>query len=281
MYFYQNKIAFITGGSSGIGLAVAKALAKEGCTVVVFAREKTKLKQATDEIKSVANTKTIIKYYTVDTTDNIAVKFCLDMAVRENGIPDILINCVGIAQPNYFENISFESFDKTIKTNLYSTWSVVHTLLPYLKIKGGQIVNTSSIAGFLGVFGYTDYCMSKFGIIGFSEALRSELKQHHIKVQVLCPPDTDTPGFEAENKNKPDETKAIAGNAKLLSPDMVAMALLKGMKKNKFLILPGFDGKLTRFLKRFFPWLIDLVMEVNIKKAQKQLNHNEIKLKPK
>ena len=109
MYFYQNKIAFITGGSSGIGLAVAKALAKEGCTVVVFAREKTKLKQATDEIKSVANTKTIIKYYTVDTTDNIAVKFCLDMAVRENGIPDILINCIGIAQPNYFENISFEN----------------------------------------------------------------------------------------------------------------------------------------------------------------------------
>ena len=98
---------------------------------------------------------------------------------------------------------------------------------------------------------------------------------------MLCPPATDTPGFEAENKNKPDETKAIAGNAKLLSPDMVAMALLKGMKKNKFLILPGFDGKLTRFLKRFFPWLIDLVMEVNIKKAQKQLNHNEIKLKPK
>ncbi len=274
MSFYQHKIAFITGGSSGIGLAIAKSLAKEGCSVVVFAREETKLKQATDEIKSVANTKTIIKYYTVDTTDNIAVKFCLDMAVRENGIPDILINCVGIAQPNYFENISFESFDKTIKTNLYSTWSVVHTMLPYMKIKGGQIVNTSSIAGFLGVFGYTDYCMSKFGIIGFSEALRSELKQHHIKVQVLCPPDTDTPGFEAENKNKPGETKAIAGNAKLLSPDMVAMALLNGMQKNKFLILPGFDGKLTRFLKRFFPWLIDLVMELNIKKAQKLLKHN-------
>ncbi|HNE49645.1 MAG: SDR family oxidoreductase [Chitinophagales bacterium] len=273
MNFYQNKTAFITGGSSGIGLAVAKALAKAGCSVVIFARSETKLQQAVTEIKSATAARVNIKYYSVDTTDNIAVKTCLDIAVKESGIPQLLVNSVGIAQPNYFENISFESFDKTIKTNLYSTWNVVHTLLPYMKIKGGQIVNTSSIAGFLGIFGYTDYCMSKFGIIGFSEALRSELKQYAIKVQVLCPPDTDTPGFEAENKNKPEETKAIGGNAKLLSPDAVAMALLKGMQKNTFLILPGFEGKLTRLLSRFFPNLIEWIMQINIKKAQKQLNN--------
>ena len=90
---------------------------------------------------------------------------------------------------------------------------------------------------------------------------------------MLCPPDTDTPGFEAENKNKPEETKAIGGNAKLLSPDAVAMALLKGMQKNTFLILPGFEGKLTRLLTRFFPNLIEWIMQINIKKAQKQLNN--------
>ena len=139
-----------------------------------------------------------------------------------------------------------------------------------MKEKGGIIVNTSSIAGFLGVFGYADYCMTKFGIIGFSEALRSELKQHNIKVQVLCPPDTDTPGFEAENKNKPAETIAIGGKAKLLKPEFVAAIVLKEMQKKSFLIIPGLDGKMTRIIKRFFPWLIDWIMNSSIQKVQKK-----------
>jgi len=185
-------------------------------------------------------------------------------------VPDILINCVGIAQPDYFENITFDIFDKTIKTNLYSTWNTVYTMVPYMKEKGGQIVNTSSIAGFLGVFGYADYCMTKFGIIGFSEALRSELKRYNLSVQVLCPPDTDTPGFEAENKNKPEETKAIGSKAKLLKPEEVATVLLNEMQKSTFLIIPGFDGKLTRIIKRLFPWLIDWIMNSSIQKAQKK-----------
>ena len=271
MGFYQHKTAFVTGGSTGIGLAIAKALAKEGSHVSIFARTVSKLEAAILEIKQSANISAQkINYYSVDTSDNLDVEKVFAKAIEENGVPDILINCVGIAQPDYFENITFEIFDKTIKTNLYSTWNSVYTLVPNMKEKGGIIVNTSSIAGFLGVFGYADYCMTKFGIIGFSEALRSELKQHNIKVQVLCPPDTDTPGFEAENKNKPVETKAIGGKAKLLKPEFVADIVLKEMQKKSFLIIPGFDGKLTRVIKRFFPSLIDWIMNSSIQKAQKK-----------
>jgi len=201
MTFYQNKTAFVTGGSTGIGLAIAKALAKEGSHVSIFARTVSKLETAAAEVKQTANNSAQkINFYGVDTSDNLDVQKIFTKAIEENGVPDILINCVGIAQPDYFENITFEIFDKTIKTNLYSTWNSVYTLVPYMKAKGGIIVNTSSIAGFLGVFGYADYCMTKFGIIGFSEALRSELKQHNIKVQVLCPPDTDTPALKRKIK---------------------------------------------------------------------------------
>ena len=271
MGFYQHKTAFVTGGSTGIGLAIAKALAKEGSHVSIFARTVSKLEAAILEIKQSANISAQkINYYSVDTSDNLDVEKVFAKAIEENGVPDILINCVGIAQPDYFENITPEIFDKTIKTNLYATWNSCYAMVPYMKQKGGHIVNTSSIAGFLGVFGYTDYCMSKFGIIGFSDALRQELIQYNIHVSVLCPPDTDTPGFEAENINKPKETKAIAGNAKLLQPEFVANAVLKGIQKKQKMIIPGFDGKMTLFLKRFFPSLVEWFMRNSIQKVQKR-----------
>src|SRR5438477_366286 len=83
----------------------------------------------------------------------------------------------------------------------------------------------ASLAGLIGVFGYTDYCASKFAIVGFSEALRSELKPHGIMVSVLCPPDVDTPGFAVENTTKPPETVAISEGAKPMTPDEVAAEL--------------------------------------------------------
>jgi short-subunit dehydrogenase len=276
MNFYQDKTAFITGGSTGIGLAIAKALAAQGSHVVIFARTVSKLESAKTEIDAfsknskLSTTKQKINYYSVDTADNEAVKTVFARAVSENSVPDILINCVGIAQPDYFENITFDIFDKTIKTNLYSTWNAVYSILPYMKQKGGYIVNTSSVAGFIGVFGYTDYCMSKFGVIGFSDALRQELAQYNILVSVLCPPDTDTPGYESENKNKPAETKEIGGKAKLLHPDVVAQAVLKGIQQQKKMIIPGTDGKLTLLLKRLFPSLLDWIMYNSIKKVQKK-----------
>lgn len=273
MKHFNNQVVFITGGSSGIGLAIAKLFAQQGNDVVIFARTIAKLEEAKNEIDvsiSLNMTKSNVNFYAVDTTNNNDVKSIFDKAIAENGTPNILINCVGIAQPDYFENISFESFDKTIKTNLYSTWNVCSVVVPYMKKNGGNIVNTSSIAGFLGVFGYTDYCMTKFGIIGFSEALKQELNQYNIKVQVLCPPDTDTPGLAEEEKTKPAETKAIGGKAKLLKPEFVAAILLKEIQSKNFLIIPGFDGKMTRILKRFFPSLVDWIMMNSIKKVQKK-----------
>jgi short-subunit dehydrogenase len=269
--FYKNKTVFITGGSSGIGLAIAKAMVTQSCNIGIFSRSMDKLEIAATIIRSKKiNEQQEINAYSVDISDPAEAYKILNEAAAEMGAPDILINCVGIAQPDYFENISFEVFDLTLKTNLYATWNSVAALVPLMKKKGGHIVNTSSIAGFLGVFGYTDYCMTKFGIIGFSEALKSEMKRYNIRVSVLCPPDTDTPGFEAENKNKPAETKAIAGNARLLKPEFVAAELLKGIERNKFMIIPGLEGRMTLLLKRFFPSLIEWVMNKNIRKVQTQ-----------
>jgi len=138
-----------------------------------------------------------------------------------------------------------------------------------MKTQGGYIVNVSSIAGIIGVFGLTDYCASKFAIIGFSEALRSELMPHNIMVSVLCPPDTDTPALEVENRTKPIETHAISENAGLMQPEEVAKALVKGIQKKQSLIIPGIEGKFSCLVKRLAPNLVEWVMDRSIRRVQK------------
>jgi short-subunit dehydrogenase len=182
----------------------------------------------------------------------------------------VLINSAGRARPDYFDRIPCEQMDATMRVNFYGVWHSVSALLPHMKQKGGHIANVSSIAGFLGVFGYTDYCASKFAVMGFSEALRSEVKPYDIRVSVLCPPDTDTPGLAAEEGTKPEETRMIAANAKVLQPEAVAKALIKGIERGRFMIIPGLDGKFTWLIKRLFPRLVDAVMDMKIRKAQKR-----------
>ena len=166
----------------------------------------------------------------LDVADHEQVTATMQALVAEHGAPEVLINCAGRAYPRRFEDITYAQFAETMLVNLHGCWNTVQALLPHMKAKGrGYIVNTSSIAGLIGVFGYTDYCASKFALVGFSEALRSELKPHGITVSVLCPPDTDTPGFATENLTKPEETRAISATAKVLPPAAIADALLRGM----------------------------------------------------
>ena len=268
---FSEKTAYIVGGSSGIGLATANILAAKGAHIIIFARRKDCLERAVEEIASKRISKgQRFSCLPIDVSIRDEVEAVMSRAVSEFGIPEVLINCAGRARPYIFEEITYEQFDETMKINLHGTWNTVSALVPHMKERGGYIVNVSSVGGFIGLFGYTDYSASKFAIIGFSEALKSELKQYGITVSVLCPPDTDTPGFHEENKTKPEETKAISARAKLMQPDEVAWALINGMRKREFLIIPGFDGKSTFMTKRLFPWLVEFIMDRDIKKVQEK-----------
>ncbi len=267
---FNGKIVFIPGGSSGIGLSAAKLLASEGAHVMIFARNNKRLEEAAAVIgQSRENSTQRVGFLPLDVSDNAAVKKTMARAVSDFGAPDLLINCAGRAYPRYFANISYEQFDETMRINMYGIWNTCSALVPCMKEHGGVIVNTSSMVGFIGVFGYTDYSASKFAIVGFSETLKSELKRYDIRVQVLCPPDTDTPGFAEENKTKPEETKAISASAKLMSPDDVARVLLRNIRTGTFMIIPNLDGKFTYIIKRLFPRLAEFVMDMSIRKVQK------------
>jgi len=264
----ESKLVYIIGGSSGIGLASAKEFVRQGTNVVIFGRSENRLHNALLELDPLINNNQEAHGKTLDITNHKEVQNTLVKCVNEIGIPDVLINSAGISKPQYFEKVKYEEFDAVLKTNLYGIWSVCCVLVPHMKLNGGHIVNISSVAGLIGVFGLTSYSASKFGLIGFSESLRAELKQFNISVSILCPPDTDTPMLEHENKTKPIETKIISQGAKIRSANYVASEMIRQMYKGKFMIVPGMDSKIIALAKRFIPGIVSSVMDRKISKMK-------------
>jgi 3-dehydrosphinganine reductase len=268
---FEERTVYIVGGSLGIGLAAAQRIARLGAHLTVFARRRAPLDEAVVRVREACTRSgQRVAARQLDAADHAQVTEVMAAAVAESGPPDVLINCAGRAVPNYFERISHQQFADTLRLNLHVCWNTVSALVPHMKGRGGYIVNTASLAGLIGVFGYTDYCAAKFAVVGFSEALRSELKPHNITVSVLCPPDTDTPGFAQENTTKPAETRAVSSSARVLSADDVAAALLAGMAKRALLIIPGREGRMAALAKRLFPALVAGVMDRQVRRAQRQ-----------
>lgn len=271
---YLGRNVYISGGSSGIGLACAKLFASLGAHVLIFARDVEKLGRACSEINACRTSpEQRITSLSIDVADHSRVMTELSRVVAESGAPHVVVTSAGMAYPEYFERIPYEVFDLTVKTNLYGTWNVLSALVPSMKAAGGHIVNVSSIAGFMGVFGYTAYSATKFAIIGLSECLRSEMKPYGVKVSVLCPPDTDTPGLAQENLTKPPETRALGESAGLMNADDVALVMLSGMEKGRFLIVPGLEGKGLLAARRLIPGLVDSVMDVMVARARRNAAH--------
>ncbi len=271
---FKGKFAYITGGSSGIGLATAKLLACRGASVIIFSRQIGPLQSAAGELeKCRLSADQQFSYMQMDVSRRETVEEVLGRAVNEFGAPDILVNSAGTSYPQKFEDTPYEKFDDIIKVNLYGAWNTIDFLLPHLKQKKGYIVNVSSIAGFIGVFAMTAYSASKFAIIGFSEALRSELKPHGVSVSVLCPPDVDTPMLERSNRIKPEEAKALSATADSMTAEAVAEYLIKALSKEDFLLIPNMSGKTTYLLKRLFPGLAEWVIDGKIKSVQRKAGH--------
>ena len=267
---YKGKWAFIIGGSEGIGLALAAEMLSRSTNVLIVSRSIEKLKTAKATLSHLTQGSVQCQTIACDATDMTALNIALKNVLENGIVPSFLFNCAGRALPDYFENISPEQLENSFRLNILTAWNPIQICLPYMKPYGGIIMNTSSVAGFVGVFGYTDYSITKFGLIGFSEALQSEVEQYNIKICVLCPPDTDTPGYEQENINKPKETLAISENAKLMLPEDVAKAAIREMEKGKFILLANTESKLTWWLKRLFPGLLRFIIQLDVRKSQKK-----------
>ena len=256
----------------GLGLAAGRRLAALGAHVVLFARRREPLEAAASEVAALRRDPgQLVAHYELDVCDPDAVRDVMAAAVAAHGAPAVLLNCAGQARPGYFEDITHARFVETLQVNLHGCWNTMQVLVPHMKARGsGYIVNTASVAGLIGVIGFSDYCAAKFGVVGLSEALRSELAPSGIIVAGLCPPEMDTPGYAVENQTKPAETKAVSAGARILTADQAAGELLAGMARRAAVIVPGRDARLGVRLKRWAPRVVEWMMARQIRAAQRR-----------
>lgn len=232
----------ITGGSSGIGLALAREAAAAGARVSLVARDPAKLAAARDAVRAAAPGAADVVTAPADVAVEAEVLAALQAAERTHGPVDILITSAGVARPGYFEEVPVAVFERTMAVNYFGTLYPLKAVVPAMRQRGrGAVVLVSSGAGLFGLFGYTPYAPSKFALRGLAEALRAELHGTGVGITIVYPPDTDTPQLAEENRTKPVETKALTAGGGLWTADAVARATLAAVQRGRFAVTPGFQ----------------------------------------
>lgn len=186
----KNKITVVTGGSKGIGYAIAKAFLSSGAKVFICARDKSELKRAVEQLSALGR----VEGEVCDVRSEAQVRMMLEECVRVFGGVDVLVNNAGIGIiGKTVEEMSAEDFEQTLQTNLFGVFYACHHAIPLLKQQGGgYIINISSLAGQNAHPKMAAYNASKFGLNGFTEALMQEVRQDNIKVSAICPGSVNT-----------------------------------------------------------------------------------------
>lgn len=267
---FAGRRALVTGGSSGIGRATALQLAREGAHVAIAARGAAALASVRTELGGVARgADQRFAAFPCDVADPVQVEEMVGGAIAALGGLDLVVNNAGIARATRFEDTPAEEFRRLLDVNFLGAVHVTKAALPTLRAQGqGDVANVASLAGLVAIYGYSAYAPSKFALAAFSEVLRQELRPHGIRVSCCFPPDTDTPQLAAENETKPPETRALAGNASLLTADEVASALLDGIARGHPRIFPGRASWLLGWAAGAAPGIVRWVVDRDIAKAR-------------
>lgn len=194
----KNKVAVVTGSTSGIGRATALCFASLGATVYINGRNETKVRELVNELK---NQDFDIDGYAGDVSDEKFVKQFFDYIFKKNGRLDILVNNAGVSETNFLEKISSEAWDKFIENNLKSVFLMCRRAAPLMKQQQrGKIITITSLAALRGRVGGAHYAASKGGIIGLTKTIAKELGPFNIQVNAIAPGVVDTGMPRRNNK---------------------------------------------------------------------------------
>ncbi|MBZ5551789.1 MAG: SDR family oxidoreductase [Acidobacteriia bacterium] len=186
----DGKSAVVTGGTKGIGRAITEALLREGASVTIAARHRDAVTRAIEELKKSAADRIHGSVCDVRQPDMVA-EMIADAAAAYGGL-HILVNNAGVGIFELVENLSPEHWQEVIETNLSGMFYCCHEALPLMKKSGGWIINIGSLAGKNAFPKAAAYNASKFGLIGFSEALMQEVRYDNIRVSYIMPGSVNT-----------------------------------------------------------------------------------------
>ncbi|MDJ0594659.1 MAG: SDR family NAD(P)-dependent oxidoreductase [Pleurocapsa sp. MO_226.B13] len=246
----KGKTALITGASRGIGKAIALELAQQGIGhLLLVAKDRQRLASVAAEIATMGVKVTTLS---VDLTQSSSINIAIAQAWRTHRPIHLLVNCAGVAHQAPFLETKLPKVEEEITINLLGMMTITRLLAKRMaNQKEGTIVNVSSLMGKVAAPTMSTYSATKFAIVGFTQALRSELAGHNIKVVALLPTLTDTD---------------MARGLKLfrwvmpMTPEKVARAMVAGLYKNSGEILVGWQSYLAVWCQRIFPQLLEKIL---------------------
>jgi 3-dehydrosphinganine reductase len=268
---FKNQNVVITGGSSGIGLAIAEEFAKLNAKLFLVARDAPKLATAKAKIAQAYPSVQVIETFTADVANEAEITQVIQSIGNNFGGIHTLINNAGTGACGRFEDVDMDTLQAMMNINYWGSVYALKAALPYLKkSQNGHIGFVSSVGGYLGAIGYSAYAPTKFAITGLAECIRMEASDNGLGTTIVFPPDTDTPLWHWEQEHTLPESKAFSKNVKLMTPESVAQKFVKGILNYKFEVICNFESKMMRWMKVNLPKTYFGMLDGIIKKDRAQ-----------
>ncbi|MBR9826149.1 MAG: SDR family NAD(P)-dependent oxidoreductase [Alphaproteobacteria bacterium] len=254
---FAGKTAVITGAASGIGRALAEALAERGCNLALADVNEAGL---ADVAQALASNEIRVTTHRVDVGDKAAITDFADAVRRDHGAAHLLFNNAGVALGGQFEDIAEDDFEWLIDINFWGPIRMTRAFLPLMRESGeGHITNISSIFGVIAPAGQTAYSAAKFGVRGFSDALRHEMADSDISVTTVHPGGVNTSIAKSArmpasaSQEEIDRGLKQAADNLVMPPPKAADIILRGVERRRPRVLVGRDAHLLHWIERLWP----------------------------
>jgi 3-oxoacyl-[acyl-carrier protein] reductase len=229
----KDKVAIVTGGSRGIGRAIAKTLAREGCSIAIT--YKSSSAQAQELVSEILNMNSKAVAIQADSAKFEDAQRVVDEVLKNFGKIDILINNAGITRDNLLLRMSEQDWDEVIETNLKGVFNFTKAVIKHMiSQRSGKIINIASVVGLIGNPGQANYAASKAGIIGFTKALAKEVASRNIQVNVVAPGYVETEMTEKLSEEQKKRLFELIPAKRIAKPEEIAYVV-------KFLASPEAD----------------------------------------
>jgi NAD(P)-dependent dehydrogenase (short-subunit alcohol dehydrogenase family) len=269
---FAGKTAIVTGGGSGIGAAIVRALVARGSTVVIADVDEAAATALAAEVN--AARPGAVSTAVVDVTDAAAVAGLVARVADEHGSLDLMFNNAGIAVAGLVDRLTMRHWDRVIDVNLKGVVHGIHAAYPVMLRQGhGHIINTASLAGLVPAPGLAPYVATKHAVVGMSLSLRAEAAGRGVKVSAVCPGFVDTPLLGRVNPGLPEADTGAGAAAlerllgKLYEADLLAQDVLRGVEQNRALIVAPRSARTAWRMSRYAPRFMMRTIIAGVRRA--------------